>query len=358
MWFRVLGPVAVEVDGQTVPIARRRERYLLGVLAFEANRPVPVARLGELLWDHPPPGIRRLVQSHVARLRSVLRACDSRRHGVALESGEHGYVLRTDPDRVDALRFRALLARADTGSLRKRAELLRAALELWPQPLPPPADDVIWWRVFGHLDELRATAYENWFAAGLQLGDASRLIPEMARLVGTYPTRERLVEMYMTALDSAGRGADALAAFTRPRAVLADELGIEPGPRLREVHLAILSRSGPPPSLPGPTDGPVADPADPADPPPDPTVPDIDRVAAAMTWAGDEADAFNRLAEAAYTAGQPERARGLFATALALATVGGHPHRAARSHTGLGQVFDALRDPDRARHHRDRADGR
>ncbi|GIJ63975.1 BTAD domain-containing putative transcriptional regulator [Virgisporangium aurantiacum] len=394
MWFRVLGPPEIGVAGRLLPIRRRRERYLLGILALDANRAVSVHRLGELLWcGSPPENARRIVQSHVARLRSVLGAHESHRHGVTLETNGYGYVLTTDPDRVDAQRFQTLLARATASDLGVRAGLLRTALDLWREPLPPPPEEVLWWRIFGHLDELRATAYEDWIAAGLQLGDGDRLIPELARLVGIYPTRERLVEMHMIALEAAGRSADALAAYARAHAVLSGELGIEPGPRLRERQLAILRQTGRADServarVNGAAASTLGAPARPAPAPqrsrssvaPAETparrdtvrsatgdqpaitvtaVPGTDtpgtvgtsRAALARHWAGGEAGAFVDFAQTWHAAGQPQRAHALYTSALVLATIGHNRYEAARARIGLGHVCAAMNEPTQARQH-------
>ena len=91
------------------------------------------------------------------------------------------------------------------------------------------------------LEELRIAATEDRLAAELALGRAAAAVPELERLVGEHPMRERLWEILVTALYRAGRQGDALGAYDRARAVLSDELGVDPGPGLRAVHARVLA---------------------------------------------------------------------------------------------------------------------
>lgn len=241
MWFRVLGPVEVEIDGELLHLGRRRERNLLAILALHLNRSVSAERLCELLWDgERPAGARRSLQSHVARLRSVLGRQPVTDAAQVVWDG-HGYLLRARDEQVDACRFRALVARAaEAEEPAHRAELLSSALDLWREPLPAVTDDTLRLRLFAELDELRMRAAEDLLACKLQLGRHAEVIPQLARLVVEVPAGERLIELYMTALHQVGRRADALTVYGRTRATLADELGIEPGPALRDRYLTIL----------------------------------------------------------------------------------------------------------------------
>jgi DNA-binding SARP family transcriptional activator/tetratricopeptide (TPR) repeat protein len=243
VYFRLLGPVTIEVDNAAVTLPRRRERCLLAVLLLEAGRTVPVDRMIDLLWDDElPDNARRALHSHVARLRSVLARAGAAEHGVSLESSRNGYTLTVDAERVDAHRFRALVARATaTVELSERDRLLREARELWRGPaLHNAASEQLRQRLCADLEELRLHALEESFAVGLALQRHRQLLAELGQLTADHPTRERLVELYMIALYRSGRTSDALDLYARTRARLRDELGLDPSPALQRLHLAIL----------------------------------------------------------------------------------------------------------------------
>jgi DNA-binding SARP family transcriptional activator len=239
MRYRVLGPVEVVRGDTVVPIVRRRERCLLGLLLLQAGRIVPVDRLVDLLWDgEPAEHARRTVQSHVARIRATV----SFGPGEELLPGGGGYLLRVDPDTVDAHRFRSLVADArQTTDLVKRMALLEQAVDLWRgELLQDAATDRLRDRLGDELDALRLDAVEERLAAGVEMGQHQELLPELARVTALHPAREAFAELYMRALHRVGRDADALEVYARMRAHLADELGLEPGPRLQKRQRAIL----------------------------------------------------------------------------------------------------------------------
>jgi DNA-binding SARP family transcriptional activator/tetratricopeptide (TPR) repeat protein len=241
--FRLLGPVTIEVDNAAVTLPRRRERCLLAILLLEAGRTVPVERMIELLWDDElPDNGRRALHSHVARIRSVLARAGAAEHGVSLESSRKGYTLTVDAERVDAHRFRALVARATTtAELSERDRLLREALELWRGPaLHNAASERLRQRLCADLEELRLHALEESFAVGLALQRHRQLLAELGQLTGEHPTRERLVELYMIALYRSGRTSDALDVYARAGTRLREELGLDPGAALQRLHQAIL----------------------------------------------------------------------------------------------------------------------
>ncbi|HEY8471262.1 MAG TPA: BTAD domain-containing putative transcriptional regulator [Natronosporangium sp.] len=256
MEFRILGPIEAEIGGQRLPLARPRERCLLGVLLLEANRVVPVDRLAELLWsDQPPKRVRNTIQGCASRLRATLSGVNRAPNGadgtrVELVYAGNGYQLRLDPQSVDAFRFQELLRRAAAEPApAERVELLRAALDLWRGPalsgvLSGPARE----RLAASLEEQRLTAVEELAAACLELRRGREVLPTLARFANEHPGRERLAALHMRALQQAGRRADALAVYARTRGFLVDQLGIEPGLELRNVHKVVLrdEPAGPP----------------------------------------------------------------------------------------------------------------
>jgi DNA-binding SARP family transcriptional activator/Tfp pilus assembly protein PilF len=240
--FRLLGPVEIDVAGQTVPLPRRRERCLLGVLLLDMNRVVAMDRLAELLWDgDPPERARRAIHSHVSRLRVTLAPLGAG-HAVELATVGDGYRIDGDPQTVDAHRFRTLLGKArQTTDLAERIDRQRAALDLWRgPPLANAASDWLRDRLCSDLQELHLAAVEDMAAASLALRRERAILPELAGTSRAHPGREELTGLYMRALYQAGRKVEALEAYDRTHRYLADTLGIDPGRALRETHLAIL----------------------------------------------------------------------------------------------------------------------
>jgi DNA-binding SARP family transcriptional activator len=237
--FRLLGPVEIDNAGHLLRLTRRRERCLLAVLLLDPNQVVSVDRLAKLLWDgEPPERARRIIHSHISRLRSVLSCGD----GAVIESIGDGYRICLDPRRVDVHRFRDLLAQAAaTVEPANRIVRLRTALELWRgRPLDDTASDWLRDRLCTRLSEQHLAATEDLMTASLDLRRERQVLPELAQLASAHPGSEGLVGLHMRALYQASRKADALEVYDRARHHLADEYGLDPSPALRELHQAIL----------------------------------------------------------------------------------------------------------------------
>ena len=129
--IRVLGPVEVWRGDIQVALVRRQQRMLLGVLAIEANKIVPVDRMITLLWDEQTPrNARAILQTRVSELRSALHDPLQDDHRLVARGG--GYTLEVDPERVDVHRFRSLVLRArETASDTAARDLLHDAMALW-----------------------------------------------------------------------------------------------------------------------------------------------------------------------------------------------------------------------------------
>jgi DNA-binding SARP family transcriptional activator/tetratricopeptide (TPR) repeat protein len=249
--FRVLGPFEIEADdGRLYPLARRQERCVLAILLLDPGRMLPVDRLCQLLWDdNPPQQARRAVHAHIAHIRAVLAGAGGTAEVV---SDRNGYLMKVDPDTVDAHRFRSLAEQASlTSDLDERDRLLREALALWRGPAlhNVATTDRLRQQLCADLDEQHLQAIEASVATGLELGRHREKLPELAKLTAEYPARERLAELHMLALHRNGGTAEALAVYRRFHARLADELGLDPGPALQQLHQAIL-RGKPVPSAP------------------------------------------------------------------------------------------------------------
>ena len=235
----ILGALLVTDDDRPVEVGGSRLRALLVRLALDPGRPVGADALIEDLWGaHPPTDGPNALQSLVSRLRRALP-------GAPLESSPAGYRLTVAAGDVDAGEFvrladagRAALAGNDPATA--RTELTRA-LELWRGPALADAAGSPWADgAADRLGERRLAATEDLIEAQLRLGDEVGVLPDLQQLVRAHPLRERLSGQLVRALAAAGRQAEALAAYEGVRRRLADELGVDPSPELREVQLAVL----------------------------------------------------------------------------------------------------------------------
>jgi len=237
--FLLLGPLEVLLHGNPAKLGGQKQRGLLALLLLNAGEVVPTARLIDELWgERPPPSAANSVHVYVSQLRKALG--DGR-----LATRHPGYLLDVGPDELDARRFerllgegRALRAGGDATAARR---LLGEALALWRGP--PLADlrhEEFAQGEIARLEELRLAAVEERVEADLELGLGRDLVPELDELVRANPLRERLRAQLMLALYRSGRQAEALEAYRRGRRILHEELGLEPGPALRELEQAIL----------------------------------------------------------------------------------------------------------------------
>ena len=243
--FRVLGPVEVWVQGRRLALGGSKPRAVLALLLLDAGRVVSVERLINELWDKQPPrGARNTVQRHVSHLRRVLERDGGAVPGQVLVTRPPGYLLRVEPDQVDLYRFERLVAQAktalSTGEPEQAARMLREALALWRGPALADVAEPVRWTAGARLEEARLAALEERIEADLMLGRHDDLIGELTGLVAAHPVRERLRSQLMVALYRSGRQADALGVYQDARALLADELGIDPGAELQRLHEAIL----------------------------------------------------------------------------------------------------------------------
>ena len=236
--LRLLGPLEASRGGADLPLGGPKPRALLAVLALEVGRVVSVDKIVEDLWPgSTPESAPHAVQVYVSQLRKVV--------GDAIVREAPGYRLAIPPEAVDAHRFVQLAADGSDelrgGNAAAATGTLREALALWRGPAladfvyEPFAQTEI-----SRLEEVRFGALEDRIEADLALGRHAELVPEIEALVDVQPLRERPRALLMRSLYLAGRQADALAAYRSARKTLVEELGIEPGPELRELEAAIL----------------------------------------------------------------------------------------------------------------------
>jgi predicted ATPase/DNA-binding SARP family transcriptional activator len=236
----VLGRVEVRRDGIRAEVPAGLTASLLVRLALDAGRPVRADRLVADLWAAAPATRRNTLQAKVSQLRRVLG------DPAAVSGGAAGYTLVVDPAAVDAseaLRLAeagaALLARGDAAGA---AATCRRGLGLFGAEVLPAVGDAEWARPHRlRLEEARLRLTEDELAARLQLGAAGEVTGVLEALVATHPLRERLWALLVTALYRAGRQSDALAAHRRVSRLLAEELGVDPGPELAVLERQVLT---------------------------------------------------------------------------------------------------------------------
>ena len=258
MHVGLLGGLEVRDGGRDVAIAGTKLRTLLAVLALHAGRVVPAEQLIDVLWgEDAPGGVRNSLQGLVSKLRRALGSGDL----VAMRGS--GYALEVPPDAVDVHRFEQLVAggrgAAGAGDVGGAVALLTEAGSLWRgDALADFAYEEFAAPVATRLSELRLAAVEERLDLQLRLGQHAAVVVELEALVAAHPLREGLRGLLMVALYRSGRQADALRVFQDGRNVLAEELGLEPGPELRRLEAAILAQDS---SLSGPALAPPAAPA-------------------------------------------------------------------------------------------------
>ncbi len=239
MEFRVLGPIEVIAAGERLDLGGPKQRTLLALLVANAGRPMSTEALIDGAYgDGAPDGARRSVQTYISTLRSLF--------GDMIKSVPTGYEFRPTDSWIDAEQFSA---QVETGrSLidedpAAAATELREALGLWRGH---PFSDI---EARGHLDseitrlnELRLVALELRIDADLAAGRDRELVGELEALTTEHPFRESFHAQHMLALYRSGRQAEALRAYTRMREHLAEELGVDPSPELRNLELRILDQ--------------------------------------------------------------------------------------------------------------------
>jgi predicted ATPase/DNA-binding SARP family transcriptional activator len=248
MDFRILGPLEALDKGRDVAPSGSKQRALLALLLVHANETLSTERLVDELWgERPPPTAVKTVRVHVSRLRKTLSAGAGNASDAAVVTRDHGYQLKLDPEQLDSHRFERLVAEGGrelaTGHPDRAASALEAALSLWRgAALAEFAYERFAQSEVARLEDLRLAAIEQLNEAKLALGRHAELVGQLEALVGEHPYRERIRAQLMLALYRSERQADALQAYQDARRTLVEELGIEPGERLRELERAILAQ--------------------------------------------------------------------------------------------------------------------
>jgi predicted ATPase/DNA-binding SARP family transcriptional activator len=253
MDVRLFGQLEAADGGVALAVRGAKQRALLALLALHRGEPVSADRLIDVLWgDGQAAKPANALQAQIGQLRRTLGAG-------AIVTTEAGYALAVGPDEVDVVRFEQLVAKgrrlAEAGEMAQASVALGEALGLRRgEPLAEFAYSGFADSARAQLDELTLVAIETRAGADLALGRHGELAGELEACCRQHPLRERLWELLILALYRAGRQADALRAYTEVRDRLVDELGIDPGPALRELQARILAQD---PSLAAASPAPV-----------------------------------------------------------------------------------------------------
>jgi DNA-binding SARP family transcriptional activator/tetratricopeptide (TPR) repeat protein len=244
--FGLLGPLVVRAGGAPVMVSAGKQRVLLAALLLRANEVVGAGELAEAVWEGRPPETSRVtLQNYVKRLRQALGPLGYER----IVTRPAGYVIEVMPGELDVIRFSELQAGAGraarAGAWEVASARLGEALGLWRgRPLADVPSGVLVAGAVPRLAEMRLEALEARVEADLALGRHREVVAEVRALAVAEPLRERLAELLMLALYRSGQQASALEAYRRVRRHLVEQVGIEPGPGLRELNQRIL-RSDP-----------------------------------------------------------------------------------------------------------------
>ncbi|HTN81774.1 MAG TPA: BTAD domain-containing putative transcriptional regulator, partial [Acidimicrobiales bacterium] len=243
MQVRLLGALEAVGDGGTpLSVQGAKTRALLALLALGGGRVVPTDQLIEALWqDDPPAGVANSLQRLVSKLRKSLGSGD------VVVMRPPGYALAVEADDVDVHRLDRLVSEArasvERGDLDAGLRAFAEAESLWRgAPLADFTYEEFAQPHIARLQEVRISLIEERVDVDLALAHHQRLVSELEVLVVEHPLRERLRGQLMLALYRAGRQADALRVFQEGRTALAEELGLDPGPELRQLEAAILTQ--------------------------------------------------------------------------------------------------------------------
>jgi len=236
--FRILGPVEAYQDGRPVTLGSDRDRFVLAVLLLNADKPVKVDSIIDMLWDDPPTTAKAQVHNLISKLRGTLRPAN------LIFSRPGGYELRLQEHVLDLRQFRMMAAAgrraAAEGGHALAASVLGEALTLWRGPALADVPDRLASGVRVPLHDERFEVTEARMDAQLALHLTDEVLRELPGLVAQHPLREGLYVRQMLALAAVGRRAEAIDCYRGAYRRFVDELGVEPGQALRDLERRIL----------------------------------------------------------------------------------------------------------------------
>lgn len=241
--LRLLGPLEFVVDDQSLDLGGPRQRVVLSMLALNANRVTSVEQLIDAVWDTSPPSTARSqIQICISALRKLFGEAG---RPDAIQTRPPGYLLHIAEESLDSEQFDSLVtgarAHVDAGRNVDAVASLRAALALWRGPALADISSDLVRRGAVLLEGRRLAALEEHLRVELALGRHREITGELQALVEEQPLREELYGLLILALYRSGRQAEALEVYRRARAVLVEEVGIEPGAKLQDMERAILN---------------------------------------------------------------------------------------------------------------------
>jgi DNA-binding SARP family transcriptional activator len=248
--IRVFGKMTVQLPHRTLELGPPRRRAVLALLVINVGKVVSIPSILENIWGDDLPGhVVATLQSYVSRLRKLIVGQPLANEAqLRLQYRSPGYILDVDPGHIDVMRFERLIGEGLTAERQGKPAAafaqLSAALREWTAP---PFEDLSEYdfasRETQRLDQLRLSAAEARAEAAFALGRSHEILNDLEREVLHHPMRERLVRLLMQAQYGSGRQADALQVFERTRRHLAEELGVDVSPELRQIHVEILRQA-------------------------------------------------------------------------------------------------------------------
>jgi DNA-binding SARP family transcriptional activator len=240
--FGVLGPVEARIAGREVPLGGPRARSVLAVLLLDANRVVPLDTVVDAAWGSTAPDTARFqAQNRISGLRRALREAGGRE---VIETAGAGYAIRLESDQLDALHFEAEVRQARRlaggGDLTGGAQFLSRALRRWRGPALHGLTTPRLAAAARRLDETRLAAQELLVDIDLRRGRHHEVIATLLDLTASHPWREGLAAQLIVALYRSGRRREALLEYERTHRLLAEELGLDPGPELVRLRNGVL----------------------------------------------------------------------------------------------------------------------
>lgn len=242
MKFRILGPLEVVAGSERLELGGVRQQIVMATLLLNANRVVTMDRLLEAIYGEDLPSTSRS-QAQIS-ISSLRRLFASRSRETIIATRPQGYVVHVDSERLDSQMFGELVTAARAARETNHPDLAvacyRDALRLWRGPALDGMESQLIRIAASRLDEQHIATIEDRINLELDLGRHRELVAELTELTGQFPLREQLRAQLMLALYRCDRSAEALEIYQNARSTMIDELGIEPGERLRQLEHAIL----------------------------------------------------------------------------------------------------------------------
>lgn len=242
--FEVLGPLRVVAGGEVRQVSAPKMACVLTALLLRANQVVSKdALIAEIWGDNPPRRATPALHVYISQLRKLLSTPEDPDGPILTRPP--GYLVRTGPDDLDCDVLQRLVSRGrdqlERGQLRESAQSFEDALALWRGPVQhDPGVGPITAGFFTWSEEYRLECLESYVEVSLQLGRHRTVVSLLVNLVKEFPLHEALYAQLMRALSACGRRADALQVYQKARLILDEQLGLEPGPKLRQLQSSLL----------------------------------------------------------------------------------------------------------------------